>query len=174
MSLITPAFEVDEAAVWEEGVHMDTPRALAENLARLKALDVASRRPHDIVIGCDTVVEVEGATLGKPKDEKQAADMIERLAARRHQVHTGVCIVMPGGASTTQFCESTSLDFAPIGAAEIEEYVKTPEPYDKAGGYGIQGWAARYVTRIEGCYYTVMGLPVAALYQKLRELNALP
>ena len=175
MALICPVFAVDEAAVDETATRAATPRALAEALARLKALDVAARRSQDAVIGCDTVVEVDGATLGKPKNEAEAADMIARLSGCRHMVHTGVCLVLPQGhAPAALFSETTYLDFAPIPAAAIQQYVKTPEAYDKAGGYGIQGWAARYATRIEGCYYNVMGLPVAALYHTLLQWGILP
>lgn len=171
MALITLDFAMDEADVDEESIRAATPCDLAVTLARLKALDVAARRPGDVVIGCDTVVEANGATLGKPHDEADAKQMLERLSGGRHHVHTGVYIVRPGQPQPCLFSATTHVDFAPVSAEAIAAYAKTDEPYDKAGGYGIQGWAARYVTRVEGCYYNVMGLPVAALYQKLLELD---
>ena len=171
MALLTPDFAVDEANVDEESITAATPCELAVTLARLKALDVAARRPGDVVIGCDTVVEANGVTLGKPHGEDDAKQMLNRLSGGRHHVHTGVCIVRPGRPQPCQFSATTHVDFAPVPPDAIAAYVQTSEPYDKAGGYGIQGWAARYVTRVEGCYYNVMGLPVAALYQKLRELD---
>ena len=171
MALITPNFAVDEADVDEESIRAATPCDLAVTLARLKALDVAARRLGDVVIGCDTVVEVNGVTLGKPRDEADAKQMLERLSGRRHHVHTGVCIVCPRQPQASLFSATTHVDFAPVPPDAIAAYVQTDEPYDKAGGYGIQGWAARFVGRVEGCYYNVMGLPVAALYQRLLELD---
>ncbi len=173
MTLITPDFLLDEAAVDESAVTAQSPAALALELARRKAADVAARRAGDVVIGCDTVVEVDGLVLGKPVGQQQAAQMLEKLSDNHHLVHTGVCICPPGGPPEC-FCETTRLEFSSIPPAAIASYVQTPEPYDKAGGYGIQGWAARYTRRVEGCYYNVMGLPVAALYQKLHGAGLLP
>ena len=172
MRLVTPLFEVDEADVDERGISADNPAALSLAIALAKAGDVAARRPRDIIIGCDTVVEVDGATLGKPRDEAQAVEMLTTLSGRRHLVHTGVGIYLSESAnSAVSFINTTAVDFAPIPAAEIAAYAKTPEPYDKAGGYGIQSWAARYITGVEGCFFNVMGLPVAELYAQLVALG---
>ena len=166
MRLVAENFAVDDAGVQEDGVHAATPCLLAETLARAKAEAVFARRSADVVLGCDTVVEVQGATLGKPQDAEEAVRMLALLANRWHQVHTGLCLCAPGQAPVV-FCESTRVQMAAVPAEEILAYAATEEPYDKAGGYGVQGWAARYITRLEGCYYNVMGLPVARLYHEL-------
>lgn len=166
MALVTPDFQVAGAGVDEGAVAGSSPADLAGKLAQAKARAAAAQHAGCVVIGCDTVVELGGKTLGKPRNADEAADMLKRMAGRQHQVHTGVCVYVPGGRQL-QFVETTTVFFSAIPGEEIAAYVKTPEPYDKAGGYGIQGWAARFVTRVEGCYYNVMGLPVAALYRLL-------
>ncbi len=171
MALVAPSFVVDEAQVDEQAAEAPSAAALAELLAAEKAGWVARRRSGDVVIGCDTVVEVQGRVLGKPKDPQQAAEMLQLLAGGQHVVHTGVCVVHFSG-EVRRFVESTNVIFADIPKAEVEKYVLTNEPYDKAGGYAIQGWAAKYITGIHGCFYNVMGLPVAQLYAVLNKLGA--
>lgn len=174
MKLVTPNFEVDTAEVDEAAADAPTPCGLALALALQKAAAVAGRRPGDVVIGCDTVVELAGQPLGKPGTPGQAVDMLAALAGKTHLVHTGVCVLLPGNtAPAASFAETTKVEFSDIPMPEILAYVKTGEPFDKAGGYGIQGQAARYIPRISGCYYNVMGLPVAALYQSLAGLGVL-
>ena len=169
MALVVPAFEIEVAAVdesafsWEEN-----PAQVAAQLAGVKAQAVFARRPQAIVIGCDTVVELDGQVLGKPKTKDEAVAMLTALAARRHKVHTGVAVYAPQQAPFT-FFETTTVEFSAVAPEDILACADTDEPYDKAGAYGIQGWAARFVTRIEGCYYNVMGLPVAALYRSLKQ-----
>lgn len=174
MALVTPDFVVDDAAVDETTAGSCEPAVLAASLAQLKARAMLSHRPDDIIIGCDTVVELDGKPIGKPDGPTQATQMLQAMSGRRHLVHTGVCILVPGMAQPEGFTETTAVYFAQLPGPAIESYVATPEPYDKAGGYGIQGWAARYVTRIEGCYYNVMGLPVAHLFHRLAALGVLP
>lgn len=172
LALLTPHFAVDQAAVDEGAVAGKTPRQLAQTLAALKAQAVFEKRPDDAIIGCDTVVELAGKTLGKPKNQAQAVAMLTALAGKTHLVHTGVCICVPGQSGPAAlFCETTAVQFAEISPEEIKAYTNTPEPYDKAGGYGIQGAAAKYIPRIEGCYYNVMGLPLAALHRHMRRLG---
>ncbi|MFV0411703.1 MAG: Maf family protein [Oscillospiraceae bacterium] len=172
--LITPFFEVADADVDEAALTAQSPVLLAQVLARAKAEAVFLAHPQQAVVGCDTVVEVGGQTLGKPHTEQQATQMLQALSGRWHAVHTGVCIMAPGARQPAAlFAETTQVEFAEIPPAEIARYVKTAEPYDKAGAYGIQGFAARYVPRINGCYYNVMGLPVAALYGELKRLSLL-
>lgn len=171
LQLITPFFEVADADVNEAALTAKSPLLLAQALARAKAEAVFSACPQHAVIGCDTVVEAGGQTLGKPHSEQQATQMLKALSGRWHAVHTGVCIMVPGNRHPAAlFAETTQVEFAEIPPAEIARYVKTTEPYDKAGAYGIQGFAARYIPRINGCYYNVMGLPVAALYSELNRL----
>lgn len=166
MRLITEDFTVDAADIDEEALGAENPAALAKALAAAKAQAVYKGPAGPPVIGCDTLVALEGKVLGKPEDEAEARQMLTALSGRRHHVYTGVCVLYGGGV--LRFTEATAVDFSPIPKKEIEAVLKTPEPYDKAGAYGIQGWAARFVPRIEGDYYNVMGLPVAALYGALR------
>lgn len=176
LALLTNNFETDQAGVDESVFHASLPEELAVRLAKAKAEAVYKKRPNDIVIGCDTVVDLKGVALGKPADQQAALEMLRNMAGRRHYVHTGVCVVSPaqnGEPQVVSFVNTTSVDFSPIPDEDIQKYIQTNEAYDKAGGYGIQGWASRYITRIEGCYYNVMGLPVAALYQVLNDVNAL-
>lgn len=170
LQLITGSFRVVTSEV-EETQTAQTPAALAGILSAEKCRAVAALYPHACVLGCDTVVECDGETLGKPHDAQQAAAMLQKLSGKTHCVHTGVTLCAAGQESG--FVETTRVTFAPLPAQEVTAYTATAEPYDKAGGYGIQGWAARYITRIEGCYYNVMGLPVARLYALLRTIQGL-
>lgn len=172
MSLITNNFAVDDAHFDESKISADSPLQLALALATGKAATAATNHPRDIIIGCDTVVELNGTTLGKPHSRAEAVEMLSALSGNVHFVHTSVCIHAPSNSPFT-FSETTEVHFAAIPSAEIEMYADTEEPYDKAGGYGIQGWAARFIPRINGCYYNVMGLPVPALYSHLRQTGNL-
>ena len=149
---------------------MDENKAPFDEVARvsrLKALAIA-REPGDIVIAADTIVVCEGKVLGKPKTETEAVEMLSLLSGRDHQVMTG-CTVVRGDASVT-FAEVTDLHFRPLSRKEIENYVASGEPMDKAGAYGIQGGAALFCERMVGDYYNVMGLPVCRLGQVLKTL----
>ncbi len=138
-----------------------------KDLALKKALAVYEDHKEDLVIGADTVVEADGVILGKPRNETEAYDMIRKLSGRTHRVITAVAMV----TSKWQYLDHdvTGVTFTNIGESEIRKYVKTDEPYDKAGAYAIQGWAGRYISRIEGSYYTVMGLPLHMIYLRLKE-----
>ena len=138
-------------------------------LAERKAAAVAERFPNDFVLGADTVVELDGLLLGKPKDEKEAAAMLRKLSGRVHAVHTGVCLLSPRGRLTD--ADRTLVEFYPLSEEEVEAYVRTGEPMDKAGAYGIQGRGALLVRRIDGDFYSVMALPVAKVGRMLREMN---
>ncbi len=168
LKLVTANFEVEEAGIDEAALYTVAPTASARAVANAKAAKVAETHPNDIVIGCDTIVAIGTEMLGKPRGETEARCMLESLSCRSHNVHTGVALRLPGGAQK-EFCETTVVNFALIPPSEIEDVIKTKEPYDKAGGYAIQGWAAKFITGIDGCYYNVMGLPVSALYRVLRE-----
>ena len=136
-------------------------------VSRLKALAVP-RNPEDIVIAADTIVVCEGRVLGKPRDEQEAIATLALLSGRDHQVMTG-CTVLSGERSRS-FTEVTDLHFRELTRKEIERYVATGEPMDKAGSYGIQGGAALFCTHMVGDYYNVMGPPICALGLVLREL----
>ena len=149
---------------------MDNTKAPFDEVARVsreKAMAVA-RKPGDVVIAADTIVVCGGKVLGKPHSEAEAADMLTLLSGRDHQVMTG-CTVLRGERCET-FTEVTDLHFRPLGEKEIEKYVASGEPMDKAGAYGIQGGAALFCERMAGDYYNVMGLPVCRLWKTLAKI----
>jgi septum formation protein len=149
----------------------ETPRAGEDpmnyvlRLAEEKACAVACGA-DETILAADTTVVLDGEILGKPVDRADAARMLRALSERKHEVMTGVCLLSP----QRTVCEAcvTAVWFAPLTAAEIEEYVASNEPMDKAGAYGIQGVASRYIDRIEGSYTNVVGLPVTLVYRLLR------
>ena len=161
--LIRPA-SVDESA--EAG---EPPAALVSRLASAKAAALISDRPDDVILGADTVVVLDGGILGKPRDDGEAAAMLARLSGRVHVVLTGIALRQ--GSRLVSDVETTRVHFAALHAEEIAWYVASGEPRDKAGGYGIQGLASRFVTRIEGSYTNVVGLPIAAVHRALRALG---
>ena len=169
MSLITRDFVVAASAVDESGIRADTPSGLALELACAKCADVARTHFADAVIGCDTVVDVNGKVFGKPRDRADARRMLLAYSGRSHLVHTGVCIQRAG--LREKFTVTTKVTFCPLTKAEIEAYLDTGEPYDKAGAYGIQGTAARFVRGVEGCYFNVVGLPVSRVYAALKSMG---
>lgn len=143
------------------------PRHGSRALALDKARRVAERRKGAVVIGADTVVVVRGERLGKPANAAEAEHMLARLQGRTHEVWTGIAVVRDGEARTA--AEVTRVTFARLSEPEIAAYVRTGEPLDKAGAYGIQGVAGCFVRRIEGDYFTVVGLPLARLRAVLAE-----
>jgi septum formation protein len=159
------SFEVRPADVDERVRPGEEPVEYVKRLAREKALAVLATAPQgSVVLGADTTVVVDGESLGKPVDAADARGMLERLSGRRHQVTTGICLARcnaAGTAEATVAAEVTEVEFAAMRAEEIAEYVASGEPMDKAGAYAIQGGASRWVVRIEGCYFNVVGLPVA-------------
>lgn len=134
---------------------------VAEYLAKLKAEDVAISHKNDLVIGADTCVIVDNKILGKPQSKEDARNMITMLSGRTHYVVTGCCITKNGKSKT--FSEITEVEFLNLNEKEIDDYINTNEPYDKAGAYGIQGKGALLVKKINGDYFNVVGLPVAKL-----------
>ena len=137
------------------------PRQGVRALALDKARRVAERRATSVVIGADTVVVMRGQRLGKPRDVREAEDMLGRLHGRTHEVWTGLAVVR-GGESRTA-AEVTRVQFSRLTAEEVAAYARSGEPLDKAGGYGIQGLAGQFVKRIDGDYFNVVGLPLARL-----------
>jgi septum formation protein len=151
------------------------PANLAIRHAAAKARDVQARFPDDLVVAADTVVDIDGTALGKPRDRADAARMLRALSGRMHAVHTAYAIAFPGRRDLIQECSTTRVRFYPLADDEIEQYVATGEPMDKAGAYGIQGRAAALVESIDGDFYTVMGFPLARFVRALRRLGfALP
>ncbi|MGB8889537.1 MAG: Maf family protein [Candidatus Korobacteraceae bacterium] len=164
------SFTVDPAHLREEPLPEEKPLDYAQRLAREKAYAVFPRHPDDAVLGADTVVVVDQHLLEKPVDELDAARMLRLLSGRTHQVITGVCLLAAGFAQTS--AEITQVHFSLLSEVEIADYVRTGEPMDKAGAYAIQGIASRWVDRIEGCYFNVVGLPVPRVYRMLRAAEA--
>jgi septum formation protein len=166
------SFRVQAADIDETPRLGEVPREYAERLAREKALAVFQQRPHDRVLGADTIVVVEQAILGKPMDGEDAARMLRLLSGRKHWVITGVCLVEPAGtdsqAAKIRIASATTLvNMNELSEPEICEYVATGEPMDKAGAYAIQGMASRWIPHIEGDYSNVVGLPLALVYGML-------
>ena len=178
LHLIIPSFEVEPSSA-EDHLHLPaelTAEEEPEYLARVKACDIAARHPGHVVIGSDTVVIVPvGDTeevLGKPVSEDDARRMLRELSGRRHFVVTGCALAMMPDDGKDMIVDSfrsrTAVDFYPLSDEEIDAYIATGEPMDKAGAYGIQTLGARLVRRVEGDYFTIVGLPVAELDRHFR------
>ena len=152
----------------DESVHPgEAPDRYVVRVAQKKAL-ASSLADGDIVLAADTTVAVGTEILLKPRDAADARDMLEKLSGRCHEVYTGVCLRTSGCVITESAC--TRVWFAPLSAAEIDEYVRSNEPMDKAGAYAIQGLASRYIQRIDGSYSNVVGLPVELVCRMLKQL----
>lgn len=153
--------------------HMDRalpPAELVRQISLEKAQAVAAQAdPNTVVIAADTVVALDGAVLGKPADEEEAFRMLSLLSGNRHQVYTGLTVLR--GEQVFSQWEETAVTFRPLTAEEIEAYIATGEPMDKAGAYGIQGYGSLLIEGISGDYYNVMGLPVCRLGQILGQLG---
>ena len=175
------AFEVLVSEA-DETIETETPGEMVEVLSERKAAAVAEEIKRQgfaeesvLLVGADTMVAIDGKKLGKPKDEKGAEEMLEELSGRTHQVYTGVTLIRLRKAEngsilqeSRTFSEGTDVSFYPLTKEEIRSYIATGEPMDKAGAYGIQGKAAVFVKEIKGDYNTVVGLPIARLYQELK------
>ncbi len=144
-----------------------SPMNAAQYLAELKAKTIAQQYPEDIVIGCDTTVICGSEILGKPKDRQDCIDCISKLSGKTHQVVTGCCITFGGKISA--FSDVTDVKFRKLSADKIEQYASTDEPYDKAGGYGIQGGGSEFISDISGDFFNVVGLPVTRLYREMKK-----
>ena len=158
-------FVVDPAHVPEQRQVSEPPRDYAVRLAREKARAIAARHPQAFVLGADTIVCADEHVLEKPTTAADAARMLRLLSGRTHQVTTAVCLAGPGVEDAAT--ETTEVVMTAISDQEIRAYVAGGEPMDKAGAYAIQGMASRWVTRIEGCYFNVVGLPVPLVYRLL-------
>ncbi len=167
----------------DESMDGGTPEEMVSELSRRKAGEVAVRvaeretqkdqempdglpRPQ-VILGSDTVVSVDGRILGKPKSEKEAAEMLSLLQGRTHQVYTGVTLMFSYGREPVTFAECTDVEIYPMTKEQIAGYIATGDPMDKAGAYGIQGCFAAYVKGIRGDYNSVVGLPVGRVCQEL-------
>ena len=169
-------FEVQPAHVDETLLPGEPAEAYVRRVATAKAAAAAksleANASRAVVIGADTVVVVDGRILGKPADAGHARRMLRLLSGRDHDVLTGLSfLTMPAGAETVHV-ESTRVSFLPLSDEDIEDYLLTGEPFDKAGAYGIQGIGGRFISRVQGCYFNVMGLPIARTIALLAEAQA--
>lgn len=167
-------FTVQPADIDETPLPGELPRDCAERLARQKALAIWTTRPHDIVLGADTIVFVDQSILNKPADAEDAARMLHLLSGRTHEVITGVCLAVGAPNESPRVSvasETTLVTMSALAEQDIREYIATGEPMDKAGAYAIQGRASRWIPRIEGDYTNVVGLPVALAYRMLLNRN---
>jgi septum formation protein len=169
LALIGIPHEVRPANVDETVLPGELPVPHCERLARLKADTLAASAPHAAVIGSDTIVVVDGSILGKPRDRAEAGDMLRRLSGRTHTVFTAVAVAYRG--ETRSGVEVVEVTFRPLEDDVIEAYIATGEPLDKAGAYGIQGFGATIVERVDGDYFAVMGLPLGRMLELMRPMG---
>ena len=169
LDMIGIAHEVIPANIDESQRNGERPAEHVERLAREKGAAIAERFPDSLVIAADTIVVIDGEVLGKPRGAAEARAMLHRLAGRTHVVFTAVAASLHGRLESA--VEEVSVTFLPLSDSTIANYVATGEPMDKAGSYGIQGYGATIVQRIDGDFFTVMGLPLARLVALLRELG---
>ena len=173
LSQIGITFEVRPSDIVEppSNVYSNTPASeVTQKLALLKAVDVAQHFNEAIIIGADTLVSLEGKLLGKPTDDTEAFEMLTHLSGTCHEVVTGVALVDVETGREIVWAETTQVYFRELRSTEITAYIASGETSDKAGAYGIQGRGAAFVRRIEGCYFNVVGLPLASLVEHLFNL----
>ena len=169
------AYEIRLRAVNEDFPPELRRAAVAEYLAARKAAAYApDLAPDEVVLTADTIVCLDDDVLNKPADAAEAAAMLTRLQGRAHDVFTAVCL-RTGNGRQVVFSDRTTVHFRPLTPAEIEHYITTAQPFDKAGAYGAQDWLGMVgITRLEGSYFTVMGLPTHRVWEELAKLGALP
>jgi septum formation protein len=164
-------FSVKPSEVPENLLDHETPEHNAKRIALSKALKVANSRKRGIVIGADTIVVLRGDILGKPRSDREAKRMLRRLSGRMHTVYTGFALVDVETGQRIVDIEKTKVWFRTLSAEEIDEYVASGSPMDKAGAYGIQDdYGAVFVKRVEGCFYNVVGFPLTRFYNALQQM----
>lgn len=165
------SFRAQTAEVTEPAPGGDAPQVYVQKLAELKASAVSSLNPDDFVLGADTIVYVDGTILGKPHTPQNASEYLHLLSGRTHTVYTGLALIGPGTKDIRY--DATNVTFSAMSDDEIDWYVSTGDPLDKAGAYGVQGLAAPFVKRIEGNYFNVVGLPIPLMYEMLKKAGFL-
>jgi septum formation protein len=164
-------FEVRPSKVTETLKPGETAEDYVRRVASEKALDVALSCPSEaLVLGADTVIDADGRLLGKPASQDDAAHMLRLLSGHAHRVVTGICLVRAPNHIEALDHETTFVSFRNLDEDEIADYVRSSEPFGKAGAYAIQGLASKFVTRISGSYFNVVGLPVSLVYDLLKPL----
>ncbi len=173
LSQIGLTFEIFPSEIEEPLPDKDlSPEKVTQKLAKLKARAVAERYTEGIIIGADTLVLLKKELLGKPKNREDAKSMLSRLSGKTHRVITGVALIDVKKKTETTWSEVTKVCFRELCADEIDNYIESGEAKDKAGAYGIQGRGAAFVKRIDGCYFNVVGLPLASFVEKLAHNSA--
>ena len=159
--------DVDESIIPPEG----SPETYCTALAELKANDISQHYPNNLVIGSDTIVVLDNNIMGKPEDKTMAQNMLKTLSGKTHHVYTGVCLKWADKNIHHLFAEITMVTFRELSEADINHYIESCPPYDKAGSYGIQDWSAIFVKEIKGCYDNVVGFPISRFYEELKKLG---
>ena len=159
--------DVDESIIPPYG----SPETYCTALAELKANDISQHYPNNLVIGSDTIVVLDDQIMGKPEDKAMAQNMLETLSGKTHHVYTGVCLKWTDKNIHHLFAEITMVTFRELSEADINHYIESCPPYDKAGSYGIQDWSAVFVKEIKGCYDNVVGFPISRFYEELKKLG---
>ena len=159
--------DVDEAIMPLEG----SPETYCTALAEMKANNISQHYPNNLVIGADTIVVLDNIIMGKPNDKKMAQNMLETLSGKTHHVYTGVCLKWIDRNIHHLFAEITMVTFRELSEVDINHYIESCPPYDKAGSYGIQDWSAIFVKEIKGCYDNVVGFPISRFYEELKKLG---
>ncbi len=174
LSQLSVPFDVVPSSIAEVRAEREGAGEFAQRLAREKALAVSSDLPRLWVLGADTIVTLKKEVLGKPTDAADACRMLASLSGRTHRVITAVALVAPGGTLHEQISEESTVRFRRLASDEIQRYVATAEPLDKAGAYAIQGGAADFVSRLQGSYDNVVGLPLDQVRELLRRAGLYP
>ena len=172
LSLISDEFRIIPAKGEEILPRGISPENAVLALSKQKADEIYSSFGGETIVAADTVVAIDGRILGKPRDEDDAFSMLKMLSGRVHKVFTGVCVIFPNG-ERRRFFEETDVEFYPLSDREITDYIRTGEPMDKAGAYGIQEKGGLFVKKVDGDYFNIVGLPVARLYRVLREFDGI-
>ena len=159
--------DVDESIIISDG----NPETYCTALSELKANDISQHYTGELVIGADTIVVLGDEILGKPNDKAAAEYMLQTLSGKTHQVYTGVCLKWTEQNIHHLFAEITTVTFRDLDKNDIDHYIESCPPYDKAGAYGIQDWSAVFVKEIRGCYDNVVGFPISRFYQELKKLG---
>ena len=159
--------DVDESTIISDG----NPETYCTALSELKANDISQHYPGELVIGADTIVVLGNEILGKPNDKAAAEHMLQTLSGKTHQVYTGVCLKSAEQNIHHLFAEFTTVTFRDLDDGDIDHYIESYSPFDKAGAYGIQDWSAVFVKEIRGCYDNVVGFPISRFYDELKKLG---
>jgi septum formation protein len=173
LSSVGLKFKIIPAHINEEYLQGESPSEHVRRLSQNKAMAIARKNPNAWVLGADTIVVIDGLILGKPKNKKQAREMIERLSGREHQVFTGFTIAHDTDKVYKTKVIRSIVRFKKISSEEIKWYINSDEPYDKAGGYALQGKGASFIKSIRGSYTNVIGLPLCEVLEELKNLKAL-